>query len=107
MQMEQKRVDDVVSEINMKEEKLLSKAGGLKESIIDLRKNFWEDVTVNLDEPDDVIETQASLKQQAELLAERERSHGEIGKELKILNRLKEYHYIGRIDFIESTGYVK
>ena len=104
MQMEQKRVDDVVSEINMKEEKLLSKAGGLKESIIDLRKNFWEDVTVNLDEPDDVIETQASLKQQAELLAERERSHGEIGKELKILNRLKESPYFGRIDFTESPG---
>ncbi|WP_231495866.1 RNA polymerase recycling motor HelD [Paucisalibacillus sp. EB02] len=104
VKMEQKRVDEVVQEINIREEKLLSKAGGLKESIIDLRKNFWEDVTVNLDEPDDVIETQASLKQQAELLAERERSHGEIGKELKILKRLKESPYFGRIDFTESPG---
>ncbi|GGA74712.1 RNA polymerase recycling motor HelD [Ornithinibacillus halotolerans] len=98
---EQKRVDEVIQEINIIEEKLYSKAGGLKESIIDLRKNFWDDVTVNLDEPDDVIETQASLKQQAELLAERERSHGKIGKQLKTLARLKDSPYFGRIDFKE------
>ncbi|MBC5637294.1 UvrD-helicase domain-containing protein [Ornithinibacillus sp. BX22] len=103
-QKEQNRVDKVVQEINIKEEKLFSKAGGLKESIVDLRKNFWEDVTVNLDEPDDVIETQASLKQQAELLAERERSHGSIGKELKTLRLLKESPYFGRIDFSEKPG---
>ncbi|WP_036687805.1 RNA polymerase recycling motor HelD [Paucisalibacillus globulus] len=104
IQNEQKRVDEVVQEINIKEEKLTSKAGSLKDSIVDLRKNFWEDVTVNLDEPDDVIETQASLKQQAELLAERERSHSEIGKKLKILHRLKDSPYFGRIDFTEMPG---
>lgn len=101
-QKEQNRVDMVVQEINIKEEKLFSKADGLKESIVDLRKNFWEDVTVNLDEPDDVIETQASLKQQAELLAERERSHGSIDKERKTLRLLKESPYFGRIDFLKS-----
>ncbi|MEN2767570.1 RNA polymerase recycling motor HelD [Ornithinibacillus xuwenensis] len=102
---EQNRVDKVIEEINIKEEQLYEKAGGLKESIIDLRKNFWEDVTVNLDEPDDVIETQASIKQQAELLMERERFHGEIGKELKTLNRLKDSPYFGRIDFTEKPGH--
>lgn len=101
--IEQKRVDSVVQEINKKEEKLLAKAGSLKESIVDLRKNFWQEVTVNLDEPDDVIETQASLKQQAELLAERERFHGGIGKELKMLQRLKDSPYFGRIDFKEDS----
>ncbi|WP_010098659.1 RNA polymerase recycling motor HelD [Ornithinibacillus scapharcae] len=100
--MEQKRVDYVVQEINKKEEKLHEKSGSLKESIVDLRKNFWDEVTVNLDEPDDVIETQASLKQQAELLAERERFHGGIGKELKMLQRLKDSPYFGRIDFKED-----
>jgi DNA helicase II / ATP-dependent DNA helicase PcrA len=104
LRMEQKRVDDVIQEINIKEEKLYSKAGGLKESIIDLRKNFWEDVTVNLDELDDIIETQASIKQQAELLLEREQFHGEIGKRLKALARLKESPYFGRIDFNEKPG---
>ncbi|WP_245799170.1 RNA polymerase recycling motor HelD [Virgibacillus siamensis] len=99
---EQRRVNDVIQEINIKEERLNAKSSGLKESVINLRKNFWEDVTVNLDEPDDVIETQASIKQQAELLSERERTHGKIDDELKILYRLKDSPYFGRIDFKEQ-----
>ncbi|MFJ8247937.1 RNA polymerase recycling motor HelD [Peribacillus asahii] len=101
---EQHRINDVIREIDYKKNKLYSKATELKESIIGLRKNFWEDVTVNLDEPDDVIETQASLKQQAELLSERERFHGKVGEELKTLNKLKDSPYFGRIDFIENPG---
>ncbi|MEC5425487.1 RNA polymerase recycling motor HelD [Virgibacillus sp. C22-A2] len=101
---EQNRVDLVIHEINKKEEKIYSKSAGLKDSVIELRKSFWEDVTVNLDEPDDVIETQASIKQQAELLSERERFHGKLGEELKTLKRLKDSPYFGRIDFIEDPG---
>ncbi|WP_099156715.1 RNA polymerase recycling motor HelD [Virgibacillus ndiopensis] len=101
---EQQRVDDVIHEIDKKEEKLYSKSSGLKESVIELRKSFWDDVTVNLDEPDDVIETQASIKQQAELLSERERTHGKIGEELNTLKKLKDSPYFGRIDFIEDPG---
>ncbi|WP_246206718.1 RNA polymerase recycling motor HelD [Virgibacillus ihumii] len=101
---EQQRVNHVIREIEMKEEKLYSKSSGIKESVIDLRKNFWEDVTVNLDEPDDVIETQASIKQHAELLSERERSHGKISEELKTLGKLKDSPYFGRIDFTEDPG---
>ncbi|OZU87466.1 helicase [Virgibacillus indicus] len=102
-EMEQDRVDHVIHEINKKEKKLYAKSSDLKESVVELRKNFWEDVTVNLDEPDDVIETQASLKQQAELLSERERFHGKVGEELKILKRLKDSPYFGRIDFLEDS----
>src|SRR5699024_7017737 len=99
---EQYRVETVIEEIHQKEKKLYTKASGLKEDVIDLRKNFWEDVTVNIDEPDDVIETQASIKQQAELLKEREQFHGKIGKEQKILQRLMHSPYFGRIDFCED-----
>ncbi len=99
---EQERVDYVVHEIEKKEEKLEASAGGLKKEIIDLRENFWEDVTVNLDEPDDVIETHTSLRQQAELLAERERSHGGSYQQLKTLRRLKDNPYFGRINFKED-----
>jgi DNA helicase-2/ATP-dependent DNA helicase PcrA len=100
---EQQRIEDVIREINIKEEKIHAKSAGLKESVIELRKNFWEDVTVNLDEPDDVIETHASMKQQAELLSERERTHGQFVKELKTLKRLKDSPYFGRVDFKEEN----
>ncbi|MEN1968153.1 RNA polymerase recycling motor HelD [Lentibacillus sp. N15] len=99
---EQQLVDRVVEEIHQRQANLYAKSSGLKQSVIDLRQNFWEDVTVNLDEPDDVIETQASIKQQAELLSERERFHGKIGEELKTLARLESNPYFGRIDFQED-----
>src|SRR5699024_9779755 len=70
--------------------------------IITLRKNFWDDVTINLDEPDDVIETEASMKQQAELLSDQERTHGQIYKQLEALRRLETTPYFGRIDFHED-----
>ena len=82
--------------------KLEEKAGDLRKDVISLRKNFWDDVTVNLDDPDDIIETHASLKQQAEFLAERERSHGIFRRLWRKLTRAKDYQYFGRIDFIED-----
>lgn len=99
---EQERVNAVIKVIDQKQTALQGDVGELKEDIIELRKNFWEDVTVNMDEPDDVIETHTSLRQQAELLAERERTHGGTYKQLKTLQRLKENPYFGRIDFKES-----
>lgn len=99
---EQQRVNEVIDIIDRKQEEINEKTGYLKEGIVGLRKNFWEDVTVNMDEPDDVIETQAGIKQQAELLQERERSHGQLFSELKKLDRLRRSPYFGRIDFQES-----
>ncbi|MBM7691012.1 DNA helicase-2/ATP-dependent DNA helicase PcrA [Peribacillus deserti] len=102
-QKEQERVDFVHSQIKKKQNKLKQHAASLKQGIIGLRETFWEDVTVNLEEQDDVIETQASIKQQAELLSERERSHGLLYENLKKLTRLEDSPYFGRIDFFEQN----
>ncbi|MFD2043322.1 RNA polymerase recycling motor HelD [Ornithinibacillus salinisoli] len=99
---EQKRVDFVIDEINQKAQQLYTKSKGLQEDVIELRKTFWDDVKINLDEPDDIIETEASMKQQAELLAQREQIHGIMDEQLKTLKRLKDSPYFGRIDFIED-----
>lgn len=99
---EQRRVDEVIQEIEKKENILLEKASGLKENVIGLRETFFDDVTVNLDDPDEVIETHASIRQQAELLSERERSHGIIDQQIRILQQLKDSPYFGRIDFLEE-----
>src|SRR5690606_31084242 len=95
-------VNKVIDSIEKQMEKLKSKTGNLKKDIVSLRKSFWDDVTVNIDDPDDVIETHASIKQQAELLGERERSHGQFHKQYKNLQRLKSSPYFGRIDFVEE-----
>ncbi|CQR46040.1 Helicase IV [Paraliobacillus sp. PM-2] len=99
---EEERVNQVKNIINYKIDNLSKYIKTLKDRVIDIRKNFWDDVTVNLEEMDDIIETQASLKQQAEFLSERERSHGQLSKELDKLERLHQSPYFGRIDFQEE-----
>ncbi|WP_071395156.1 RNA polymerase recycling motor HelD [Bacillus tuaregi] len=100
--LEQDKINQVIVEIDYAIDKLQNRSGDVKSDTLELRKTFWQDVTVNLDEPDDVIETFTSIKQQAELLSERERSHGQIHKRLKTLSRLKDSPYFGRIDFKEE-----
>lgn len=102
LQKEQERVNFVSKEIDKKKLKLQKDTGGVSSDVLELRKTFWEDVTVNTDEPDDVIETAASIKQQAELLSERERTFNQMDKQIRILERLKYSPYFGRIDFLES-----
>ncbi|MFB3163247.1 RNA polymerase recycling motor HelD [Neobacillus sp. 179-J 1A1 HS] len=102
LQMEQERVNFVSREIDKKKLKLQKNTGGVSSDVLELRKTFWEDVTVNMDEPDDVIETAASIKQQAELLSERERTFKQMDKQIRILERLKYSPYFGRIDFLET-----
>lgn len=100
--IEQERVNFVSNEIDKKKHRLQKNTGGVSSDVLELRKTFWEDVTVNMDEPDDVIETAASIKQQAELLSERERTFKQMDKQIRILERLKYSPYFGRIDFLES-----
>jgi DNA helicase II / ATP-dependent DNA helicase PcrA len=99
---EQQRVDRVMGVIRTGMEELEERLGTIKEQVVDIRKHFWDDVTVNLDEPDDQIESYFSLKQQAELLSERERSHRNAQQLYTKLRRLNQSTYFGRIDFQES-----
>lgn len=99
---EQKRIDFVRKEIDEKLNSMEQDIHNIGGDVGQLRSTFWEDVTVNLDEPDDVIETFTSIKQQAELLGERERTYGQINQQQKVLQKLKDSPYFGRIDFDEE-----
>lgn len=101
-QEEQQRVERVTREINRQMETLQKQVGDARSDIVDIRKHFWDDVTVNFDEADDVAETYAALKQQAELLSERERTHRVANSRLIMLAKLKSSPYFGRIDFKEA-----
>jgi DNA helicase-2/ATP-dependent DNA helicase PcrA len=98
-QDEQQRVDSVVEEIGTRIESLRETVGATRVDIVDIRKHFWDDVTVSFEDVDDVIETIASMRQQAEVLSERERSHTHAANQLKKLIRLEQSPYFGRIDF--------
>ncbi|MBU9713173.1 UvrD-helicase domain-containing protein [Bacillus tamaricis] len=88
--------------ISQKMEDISENVGGLKEGIIELRKNFWDEITVNLDDAHEVGETFTSIKQQTEMLSERERTHKHYYTKYKNLLKLKENPYFGRVDFSEE-----
>ncbi|OIK13661.1 RNA polymerase recycling motor HelD [Bacillus sp. MUM 13] len=102
IQQEQKRVSDVVHRINISTAVFMQQIGEAGTDISGLRKTFWDDVTVNLDNPDDLAETYISIRQQTELLSERERRQDHSRKQLKLLKKLKYSTYFGRIDFMEA-----
>ncbi|WCK54482.1 RNA polymerase recycling motor HelD [Aneurinibacillus sp. Ricciae_BoGa-3] len=101
-QKEQQRVDRVIGIIDQRLDKLEQHVSETKLDIVQIRKNFWDDVTVNLEDVYELAETHASIKQQVEVLSERERSHRHARNQLLALKRLRQSPYFGRIDFVEA-----
>lgn len=100
-ELEQKRVHLIANEIQETIDRLMQQIGKVSSDAHEIRRTFWNDVTVNMDGPDDIDETFFSIKQQAQLLAERERSEKQLEKQINTLSRLKQSPYFGRVDFIE------
>lgn len=100
---EQRRVRMIVEEIQEKIGTLAHQINKVGSDALEIRKTFWDDVTVNADEPDDLAETFSSIKQQAQLLSERERSHLQLERTVHTLHRLKNSPYFGRVDFKEDA----
>ncbi|WP_052158713.1 RNA polymerase recycling motor HelD [Halobacillus sp. BBL2006] len=101
-QREQSRINFIKELVEEKKQQVITDTASMKEDIFQLRKGFWDDVTVNIDEPDEAVETYASIKQQAELLSERERSFGQFHKLVDMYDRQQNSPYFGRIDFVED-----
>ena len=83
MKEEQARVTEVTAKIGNKISQLEASVGDIREVVIDMRKDFWDEVTVNFSNPDDLGETSTNLRQQSQVLAEREHAHLQSSKLLK------------------------
>ncbi|MEX2461378.1 MAG: RNA polymerase recycling motor HelD [Paenibacillaceae bacterium] len=101
-QYEQRRIEHVNKLLNQRIEQLELEVGLVKGVIVDIRKNFWDGITINLGNPDDMGETFFSVKQQADVVSERERTHKLAVVTLDKLKRLLHSPYFGRIDFVEQ-----
>jgi DNA helicase II / ATP-dependent DNA helicase PcrA len=99
---EQQQVNQIVEIIDKKASDIHEKNRKVSSDVVEIKTTFWNDVTINMDEPDDVAETSSSVKQQMQLLSERERTRGQMDKQIKTFNRLKNSPYFGRIDFLEE-----
>lgn len=99
---EQQRVDDIIRKIQQKQKELHTDRAQAEKEMMTIRKNFWEDVTVNLEDATEALETATSLRQQAEVLSERERRVQHAEKEMDLLRKLADSPYFARIDFQEE-----
>ncbi|MFS0879229.1 RNA polymerase recycling motor HelD [Metabacillus niabensis] len=99
---EQIRINQVIEKMKSELALLEQQTSTVKSDILSIRKNFWEDVTVNMDDAVEAGETATSIKQQAEFLSEREHRHKHLHKDVKNLRRLVEAPYFARIDFKED-----
>lgn len=99
---EQERLDLVTEELQAAVAGLEPEVAGLHEQVTEIRKRFWEEVTVNTSTDEDFEETFYSIKQQEALLSERERSHRVRMQRYKSMKRLLPSPYFGRIDFQEE-----
>ncbi|OKP98734.1 RNA polymerase recycling motor HelD [Paenibacillus sp. P46E] len=99
---EQQRLDLVMDKLEERIVELEPKISQLREQAADIRKRFWDEVTVNTSTDEDFEETFFTINQQTAVLSERERSHGRLLQQWKNMNRLLPSPYFGRVDFQEE-----
>ncbi|MEF2245635.1 RNA polymerase recycling motor HelD [Paenibacillus sp. IITD108] len=100
--LEQERLEKIKNKLRTRIAKLEPEVAGLWDQATEIRRRFWEEVTINTSTDEDFEETFHTINQQSALLAERERGHKLLAQQWKNLNRLLPSPYFGRIDFQED-----
>lgn len=101
-QQEQERLVLVRNKLQIRISELEPEVAGLHDQASDIRKRFWEEVTMNTGTNEDFEESFFTINQQSAVLAERERGHQRLMQQWKNLKRLLPSPYFGRIDFREK-----
>lgn len=101
-QEEQHRLELVLNEVYKLIERSEALSQQRKSTVAEARKDFWDDITVNFANPDDIMETYASITQQSMMLAGQERSLQHAEDTRYRLLRMYNSPYFGRIDFTEE-----
>lgn len=99
---EQERLESVRNKLRARIAELEPEVAGLRAQATDIRKRFWEEVTINMSTNEDFEETFYSVQQQSALLAERERGHNRKVRQWNGMKRLLPSPYFGRVDFEEE-----
>ncbi|WP_338552215.1 RNA polymerase recycling motor HelD [Paenibacillus sp. KS-LC4] len=101
-QHEQERLERVRNKLQSRMSELEPEVAGLHDQAADIRRRFWEEVTLNTSTYEDFEETFYTINQQSAILAERERGHKLMMQQWKNMERLLPAPYFGRIDFQEK-----
>ncbi|MGG4142794.1 RNA polymerase recycling motor HelD [Paenibacillus algorifonticola] len=99
---EQERLEGVRNKLQARIAKLEPEVAGLRDQAADIRKRFWEEVTINTSTQEDFEETFYTINQQSAVLAERERGRKLLAQQWDSMKRLLPSPYFGRLDFQED-----
>ncbi|CAM3502188.1 MULTISPECIES: RNA polymerase recycling motor HelD [Paenibacillus] len=100
--LEQERLDQVREKLKARIDALEPEVSGLSDQAAEIRRRFWEEVTVNTSTDEEFEETFYTIKQQATVLSERERRHRLLLQQWRSFNRMLPSPYFGRVDFLED-----
>lgn len=100
--LEQERLDQVREKLKARIDVLEPEVSGLSDQAAEIRRRFWEEVTVNTSTDEEFEETFYTIKQQAAVLSERERRHRLLVQQWRSFNRMLPSPYFGRVDFLED-----
>jgi DNA helicase-2/ATP-dependent DNA helicase PcrA len=101
-QQEQARLEQVRNKLRARIAELEPEVAGLSDQAADIRRRFWEEVTINTSTAEDFEETFYTINQQSAVLAERERGRKLLTQQWESMNRLLPSPYFGRFDFQEE-----
>ncbi|WEK55249.1 MAG: RNA polymerase recycling motor HelD [Candidatus Cohnella colombiensis] len=99
---EEKRLRQTLEQVSRQLKKEMLLLGDRRDDVVGIRQEFWDDVRMNFSDSNEVGETWRSIMQQAELLAERERSHKVASEAVERLTKQFDSPYFARIDFTEK-----
>ncbi|MFC5530159.1 RNA polymerase recycling motor HelD [Cohnella yongneupensis] len=101
---EEQRLRDTLEQVSRRLRKEMALLGDRRDDVVGIRQEFWDDVRMSFTDSTEVEETWRSIMQQAELLAERERSHRVASEAVERLTKQFDSPYFARIDFKERGG---
>lgn len=100
--LEQKRVDDVMNEIQKQLDATQIEYDKAHKETTSVERNYVQNARVNTYEVDDQMETNAEIQQQKNLVAKTIENETILKKQLSTLKILQDSAYFGRIDIHEN-----
>lgn len=101
------RLTDIIKLMKERMAKLRELVLDRRERVVAIRRDFWDDVSLNAEADDDLLETAASIRAQAGVLRQQERTFIQAHETLRRLEKSLDTPYFGRIDFTESGSGTK
>ncbi|ETY75061.1 RNA polymerase recycling motor HelD [Lactiplantibacillus fabifermentans] len=99
---EQEHLDEVVGKIRIEEQKQSQTIARSEKDQADIKQNFYNDVNIKTDSYEGMMETGLSVRQQQQMLDERQNSWQHATKQLSTLKKLEKNAYFARLDFHEK-----